>query len=296
MKIFSFFALVCSLNLMGCYLNADLDMPAISSTKSVSQVIPGETVEITYIANEGVFISAGDKQVLIDALHKPYRPAYLSTPPETEALIMASAAPFDDVDFLLVSHIHKDHFDAATVADYMKRQTEVSLFTSGQVIASVTDDIKPLEFEAEKEAGRARAKNMVAVRYEDGEHSEMEKNGIHVTAGKVAHGSERFSHIQNLGYVIQMEERSMLHVGDPGFGRADIAQLLSSTGTIDIALLPSWFVTEEEGREVIDHVIQPTHLIIVHVSPDGVDSVQRAVDRYYPDATVFSKPMQSVRY
>ncbi len=277
---------------MGCYPKAEPDRPV--HIDRVSEVVPEEAVEITYIANEGVFIRAGAKQVLIDALHKPYRPAYLSTPPEIEALIMAGAAPFDDVDFLLVSHIHKDHFDAGMVADYLSRQSDVSLFTSGQVIDSVLTHARMKDDERIIE--EARRKNMVTVPYVDTASSKMERNGIHVTAGKVAHGSERFRWVENLGHVIQMEEHSMLHVGDPGFGREDIAQLLSSTGTIDIALLPSWFVTEEEGREVIDNIIQPAHLVIVHVSPDAVNAVQRAVDMHYPAATVFSKPMQRVQF
>ncbi len=37
-------------------------------------------VTVTYVANEGVLIQSGSKQVLIDALHKPYLSEYLATP------------------------------------------------------------------------------------------------------------------------------------------------------------------------------------------------------------------------
>ncbi|MFK7846766.1 MAG: MBL fold metallo-hydrolase [Rhodothermales bacterium] len=294
MKIYAIITLVCSLALMGCYLKGEFDIPPASSIDGVPEVLPTDTLEITYIANEGVFIRIGDKQVLIDALHKPYRPAYMSTPPEIEALIMEGAAPFDDVDFLLVSHVHKDHFDAATVADYLSRQSEVSLFSSGQVIDSVLTHARMKD--AGKLVEEGHRENMVAVPYVDGVPRTMEKNGILVTAGKVAHGSERFRWVENLGHVVQIEERSILHVGDPGFGRDDIERLLALTGKIDIAFLPSWFITEPEGREVIGNIIQPAHLVIVHVSPDGVASVKRVADTYYPEATVFSKPMESIRF
>ncbi len=67
MKIFFFITLVGCLNSMGCYPAPEPGTPPTSIMAGVSEMIAGESVEITYIANEGVFIRAGDKQVLIDA-------------------------------------------------------------------------------------------------------------------------------------------------------------------------------------------------------------------------------------
>ena len=64
-------------------------------------------VEITYIANEGVLISADGKQVLIDGLHREYGPEYAFLPAAEREKIETAKAPFDQIDLVLVSHRHK---------------------------------------------------------------------------------------------------------------------------------------------------------------------------------------------
>ena len=73
-------------------------------------------VTVTYVANEGVLIQSDSKQVLIDALHKPYLSEYLATPQKVLDDMMASRPPFEDIELLLVSHIHGDHFNAGLVS------------------------------------------------------------------------------------------------------------------------------------------------------------------------------------
>ncbi len=248
---------------------------------------PENAVVVSYIANEGVLIASGNHQVLIDALHKPYQPAYLPTPPAIESKIMRAEKPFDSIDFLLVSHVHKDHFDAQTVARYLEAQQEPVLFSSSQVIDSV------LTYRDDSAVPVTRLKRVL---YQDGKVSSQEQNGVIVNAGKVSHGSARFRWVENLGHVVEAGGLRFLHVGDPGFGRADIARLLAHTERPDVAILPVWFLTESDGRKVIDEVIQPGALIFVHVSPGEIKNVKRTAARHYPEAVVFSEPMQSVRF
>ena len=56
------------------------------------------TVEITYIANEGVLISSDGKQVLIDGLHREYEPDYATLPPADSEKIETAKAPFDKIN------------------------------------------------------------------------------------------------------------------------------------------------------------------------------------------------------
>lgn len=276
-----------SLLLLGCELKQpQADNQQVVEPAHLTATQKSSDLAVTYIANEGVLISAGEDQVLIDALHKPYRPAYLPTPPEVEAAIMQGEPPFESVDFMLVSHVHGDHFDAQTVATYLSQQPAVPLFTSPQAIDSVQQYIGTEDV----------ASQLLPVTYESGKTSMQQQGDIVITAGKVAHGSERFAWVQNLGHIIQIGNRTLLHVGDPGFGRADIEQLLEDYPAVDVAILPSWFVTEAGGRAVIDEVIKPTHLIVVHVSPGDGDRVDRVAQSFYSGAAVFTTPMERVTF
>ncbi len=245
-----------------------------------------QEVSVTYIANEGVLISAGEDQVLIDALHEPYRPAYLPTPPEIKSRILNADEPFNSIDFVLVSHVHRDHFDARLVSELLKQNDEPVLFSSNQIVDSV----------AVHASGEIVPSRMLRIPYADGKMETASRSGITVKAGKVAHGSARFAWIQNLGYVVHLGGMTFLHVGDPGFGLNDIVRLLADVDHIDVAVLPSWFITEAGGRKVIEEVIEPDHIIAVHVSPNDKSVVERAARRHYPGSHVFTKPLDTVHF
>ena len=286
MKILLAIVVVFFLTQSGCS-DGDSHNPSVASVINQPETRLPQEVTVTYIANEGVLISSGSEQVLIDALHKPYNPAYLHTPPDVETRIINGTSPFDDIDVFLVSHVHKDHLDAQTLASFMSVQSEAALISSGQVIDSV------LTYIGSDDDLRAR---MTRVPYETDSVSTFENNGVRVTAGKVVHGSARFRWVENLGHVIEVGGLRFLHVGDPGFGRQDIQKLLAHTDNIDVALMPSWFITEADGREVIDNVIQPQHLVVVHVTPSETGTIKRAAGEYYPEAHVFTTSMESVNF
>src|SRR5688572_8425372 len=82
---------------------------ACGQTKSVApinlenvRISPGFVIQ--YIGNEGVLISDGKKQVLIDGLHREYKPAYLFPPPDLLKLMETAAPPYNQINLLLVSH------------------------------------------------------------------------------------------------------------------------------------------------------------------------------------------------
>ena len=95
------------------------------------------TVEITYIANEGVLISGGGKQVLIDGLHREYERDYAFLPPADREKIRTAKAPFDKIDLILVSHRHLDHFHAESVGLHLQHNPNAQLVSSQQVVEEV---------------------------------------------------------------------------------------------------------------------------------------------------------------
>ena len=238
---------------------------------------------VFHIANAGVLISAGDQQVLIDGLHQPYRPAYRPTPPAIKAAMLDGAPPFDTIEYILVSHIHRDHFDAPDVAALLSAQPAALLVSSNQVVDSLLA------------VGTHFANQLQRIAYKEGAYVTINKKAVTIRAGKVAHGSARFQWIQNLGHIVEIGGLRFLHVGDPGFGRADIQQLVAGL-QIDVALLPAWFLSEQDGRTVIDEVIKPRHLAFVHVSPGDEAKLRRLAKQHYPGARVLSKPLEEIRY
>ena len=75
---------------------------------------PSLTVE--YLANEGVLISSGSSSVLIDGLFGDGLPGYATVPPAVRDSLERALGRFGDIDLVLVTHVHRDHFSAPAVA------------------------------------------------------------------------------------------------------------------------------------------------------------------------------------
>ena len=110
-----------------------MDRPAAVAPEAASQV-QAPSVEITYIANEGVLISSGGKQVLIDGLHREYGPEYAFLPTAERDKIENAKAPFDAIDLILVSHRHLDHFHPESVGLHLQNSPRAFLVSSQQVV------------------------------------------------------------------------------------------------------------------------------------------------------------------
>lgn len=88
--------------------------------------LPLDTCNLTMITNEGFLVQAGNKKIMIDAL---VRDDCFNFPDETKgaainAGIIAGEAPFDNINLLLVTHAHSDHFVASKVASFLTKHTE----------------------------------------------------------------------------------------------------------------------------------------------------------------------------
>jgi L-ascorbate metabolism protein UlaG (beta-lactamase superfamily) len=118
--------------LYSCSRSTDAGVPTLNSDN--------QRVTITYIANEGVLLSSGDKQVLIDGLHREYKPAY-SFPPKTLLNALETAqAPYNEIDLVLVSHLHLDHFHPESIGLHLKNNPRALLVSSDQIADGVKKD------------------------------------------------------------------------------------------------------------------------------------------------------------
>jgi L-ascorbate metabolism protein UlaG (beta-lactamase superfamily) len=99
---------------------------------------PGPAVE--YLANEGVLVTGGDIAVVIDGLFGEGLPEYPVVPPAIRDSLEAALGRFRDIDLVLVTHRHDDHFDPAAVARHMEANPEATLIAPGDAVAAFPPD------------------------------------------------------------------------------------------------------------------------------------------------------------
>jgi L-ascorbate metabolism protein UlaG (beta-lactamase superfamily) len=257
---------------------------SLPATENVREAIPAQSsVEVRYIANEGVLISSRDKRVLIDGLHRKYGDEYAYLPDTEREKIESAKAPFDAIDLILVSHFHGDHFHPESVGRYLVSNPKASLATSQQVVdevatkfglyPSIKERVKPIAFVLKQ-------------------RETLKVGGLDVEFLGVGHGSGRHASIQNLGHIFSLGGKKFLHIGDASPTPEIFDHFDLDKQAIDIAFLPAWFLTSTEGRLIIRDHIKPKHIIAVHVGPGEGESLKAQIANEFPKADVFGTMLE----
>ena len=245
------------------------------------------SVEITYIANEGVLISADGKQVLIDGLHREYQPAYAFLPPAEREKIETAKPPFDKIDLILVSHMHLDHFHPESIGRHLHHNPKALLVSSQQVVDEIEKNFKDYQSIKSRVTGATPPwKEKVA----------MKVAGIDFELLRLRHGTGRHANIQNLGHIIKLGGKKLLHIGDADTAVENFEKFNLDEENIDIAFLPFWFLLGAEEQALVRDHIKPKQIIAVHISPGESEKIAAQIKQSFPNAVAFTTMLEKRLY
>ena len=237
-------------------------------------------LEITYIANEGYLIVSGNQKVLIDALQRGGIDTYAAPPPKTLEEMETAQGRFASVGMVLVSHYHRDHFHAASVARHLETNPHAILISSPQVVEAVRAE----------SAGIKRARPS----YPKGEdRSRHEEAGMRLEIFRLPHGTGRFASIQNLGQIVTIGGRKLLHIGDAEMIVENFSRHRLPEDKIDFAFVPYWFLDDPAGQRIVREHIRPKHLIAMHIPPAELGEVSKKIRVAFPSVIVFTRQLET---
>lgn len=238
-------------------------------------------LELTYLANEGFLVSVGDEDVLIDAfVGEPYA-GYPALSAAALAQIERASGPFADVELALTSHVHGDHFQAATACAFLAAAPDCVFASTEQVLAELATQCAP-SADAEHHRLLPRA----------GHTQGLTVGEIRVDALRLSHGSGRFESIQNLGHVISIGGFRVLHLGDAHIDPRNFAPYELAERAIDVALVPYWYFQNPAGRSLA-RSLGARALVAVHVPDPELDAVAALLERAEPSAILFRSCLES---
>ncbi len=244
-------------------------------------------VKITYIANEGVLIESAEKKVIIDALFDKYYDEFHHPSESLLEKMISGEAPYNDVDLLLSTHVHRDHFAPTMAGRFLNGHKETRMVASAQMAKSLAEDY----------AEGASVTNQVEGIVLDSLIHEREVNGIKVKAFFIKHaGGSRFRKIENMGFVIEIGGKRILHLGDSDMNAERFAALDLKSMNIDIALIPYWSMLEDPGVSIIKNSIQPKHLLAIHFPKVGSPPAEKAIAGNLPDAKILKEVFEEHSY
>ena len=249
---------------------------------SAQEQNPGEKpLEVTYIANAGFLIEYGSKRVLIDALHS--WPNFQSTPDEVFNDMRAAKPPFENIDLVLVTHPHPDHFHPDMIELFLANHAHSKLIAP-PVAAELLKISAPERFEMFAED------QIIRIDINIGDVLDVSENGIDLKIFGLEHNGP--SNMLNFGFLIKIDDKTLLHEGDANINNEYFKSPGHKSENIDIIFENDHLRKDPERQKIIGDHIKPKHRIGMHIQPKNFKSVSKQIKVKFPDEIIFKKPME----
>jgi L-ascorbate metabolism protein UlaG (beta-lactamase superfamily) len=236
-----------------------------------------DAVSITSVAGSGYVFRDGDLAISIDA-HASY-----GTSGEMQDM-MATGTPPYDLDIILVTHSHHDHFDSGLVAANMLASAGSVLVGPEDVIAQVRDQAPEI----------AQDRLMAVVPASD-EPVVVEVHDVQLTVLLFPHPPRGLP--VNVGYLFEFGSVVFFHPGDLDVNRA--GELFETyglnAGAVEVAILPA-FMFSDTGLHDALWGLEADCFLPTHVRPIELASACRRVTGTFPNALCFHELMEEKEY
>lgn len=236
-------------------------------------------LEVTYIANEGFMISMGDTKVIVDALTNTKNYAHPSD--ALAAALMDGVPPFDDVDYVLVTHNHADHFNAEMMSRFLGNHPTAHLIGSTEVCKELTGD-------------SVTGRRCSAVDLKMGESRTFRRDNAEIMVIRLDHSGRDIS---NLAFVIRSNGYTIMHVGDALLWSNEefLRSYDWSSYAIDL-LFVEHFDRSSPTQDIIQNLIKPKHVVLMHIPAGEEESVKSQVAKMLPQPVVFVKENETKKF
>ncbi|MEE8572299.1 MAG: MBL fold metallo-hydrolase [Gemmatimonadota bacterium] len=260
---------------------------------ALAQSAQRDSAEITYIGNEGFFISYAGRGVLIDALVRRGIPPYVKASEEQRERLETAEPPFDRVQLILATHDHADHFDAGAVWRHLDHN-ELSVFVStNQAVARVRATPSTPDLEERTHAASPP----------EGERGKFAVEGIDLDVLNLHHGRDRDPPVENVGFLVDIEGFRVLHLGDTEVSVEELLVYELYRDSIDVAFVPYWHLTDTSSRRMIEEAIKPRRIVAMHIPAadaaaayfEPAESLQELLaqlEENYPGIILFREPFE----
>jgi L-ascorbate metabolism protein UlaG (beta-lactamase superfamily) len=260
-------------------------------------------MEILYIANDGFLIRASNKKILIDGLFGRFESDWCHVPTgETIEKMETGTDPFDQIDVILISHAHIDHFNAKIVLNHLESNETGVLLCPEQV---------RLELEKEKGYKKISARVMeITPEYEEGSQTIVIK-GMEIKVKRLKHSTyyieneetrqkyNKHENVQNLGFTIEIAHKKIFHGGDwsnddPERNTNPLAEARMDVAFLGIGAYQRLY--DRDGR-LIDKSRKPENIILMHIPPTiNIEELSEEEKRTLSGATIFKSLLESKHF
>ncbi len=237
-------------------------------------------IRLELIANAGVLIEYGGQRMLVDGLHHNEDLPFDGLPPQLIGPMLSADGPLADIDYLLFTHSHPDHFSPTLTRSYMQNNRVKGLVFPGE------SDKAGGVLEAAEQMGIA----CIAPKLQNGEAQSYAPEVLG-TAGLVvaafAHMGAQYAHRQSYTLRLDCGGHGLLFTGDSQPDPIQAAQICDSMACDTMFVNPLYYIDPKGGRVI--EMLAPKNLVIYHL-PQGDTAYKGAVMRAFAQRSGTPKP------
>lgn len=252
-----------------------------------------DKISIILLGNEGILIKQNDTKILVDALHDKNNAGFSPVPSSILEDLLLDHKPFDNIDYVLFTHCHSDHFSSSILKKYLIDRSLDGLFLPQNQSKHYND------------LSAATSRLNIPIHYLNIPLYEKQsfalKKGIKLTCFNSVHAGDQFAHIENYCYLIAFDNNSILIIGDADY-KSDYFDYVLMGSKVDTLLVNPLYINNPLGRNVITR-INPSQLVVYHIpfkSDDAIgfrNMVKRDLIRYQnvlPKTMVLQDELQEI--
>lgn len=237
-------------------------------------------LQVTYLANEGIWIRGDQFQVIIDGFVKGNPYGYDGLPATTLSTLEQASDPFNGPTLILVTHLHSDHFTAASIARHLQNNPAAVVVASNEVIRQIVDS-----------DASVRRSQLIGRTPTWSESQTVTFNGLTITCMRMRHSWYKNYNLEHLGFVVDFGDIQIAHLGDIETNDEDFKPFLKELQTVDYAFIPFWLMMNDAGSTIVKSYFDNAVKIGIHMPGNKASERTQVIRKTFPNARVFSKPM-----
>mgnify|MGYP003586378020 CR=1 FL=1 len=214
-------------------------------------------IQVSLVSNAGVLVEINETKMLIDALWE-HSEAYSSPPEEIheQMLYGTAGSKWRNADYLLFTHLHKDHFEQDVVIEYLQYNNVRSVYFDSRPAVAESDKLE--QYLAERELVHGR----FGLQCDSYKHWQLNEQ-LAVTAICTPHMGIH-AHQDHVAIVLHGGGKHLLFVADAEFPLPIFKQALGGIRPDAVFLNPVHFYSKRALRFVVEE-LQVKKIVAYHI-------------------------------
>ncbi len=254
--------------------------------QSIIDNLPQEKVTLSFIGNEGVYLSDDNDGIFIDAIGH-FGSTWNDVPNNVLNSITTLESPYDKAKAVLITHIHGDHFTSSPIVTHINQSTNNPLLfvpPDGRSSFSSLNDTQAIQ--------------NIALQMFAAETRQV--GDIQVTTILTRHFNNPFNgspfNLDNYVYAVKMKGKTIVHFGDIDYATDNFQAVADAIdGTVDAIILPTFTtnLVNQTNANLVRQFFPDAKIIASHLRAGNQQDIN-TIQQIYPNAEIFNETLESI--